>query len=288
MPVQTRIEDRREYPSFGQCIYCRAKGEDVDLGDEHLVPLSLGGTAYIAKASCRICADETSKCELELGRKVFYDFRTHIGEKTRRRKERPKELPFTISINNSAHETRTVPVKDHPYFTAIPVWGPPGILTGADHTAGFQAMQVHLFHWIPPNIRETLHLKPEDDAKLIFPSFPLNEERYARAIAKIAYCHAVAQFGLGGFDALNLPDLIIGRESQTRIPFYVGGELADSPPPGDPTVKHFIRTSTMDLAGDLAGNKLIVVEVRIYANSGTQTNGAPIYRIVCGANPKIA
>lgn len=288
MTVQTRIEDSRIYSSFGRCIYCRAKGEGTRLNDEHLIPLSLGGTAVIAEASCDACADETSKCELELGRKVFYHFRAHIGEKTRRPRERPKELPFTISINNAALETRTIAVKDHPYFTAIPVWGPPGILNRADPMDGFGAMQVHLFHWIPANIRETLNLKPEDDAKLIIPSFPFNEDRYARAIAKIAYCHAVAQFGLDGFDALNLPGLILGREAKMRIPFYVGGTLEDSPPPGDPTVKHFIRTSTMDLAGDLVGNKLIVIDVRLYANSGTQTNGAPFYQVVCGANPKIA
>ena len=68
MPIE-RIE-KKEYPSFGECVYCGASGTDVELTDEHIVPFSLGGNAVILRGSCEACAAETSKIELELGRQV--------------------------------------------------------------------------------------------------------------------------------------------------------------------------------------------------------------------------
>jgi len=87
---------QKEYPSFGECIYCGARAGDVELTDEHIVPFSLGGNATIIDGSCRRCAKETAEIEQEIGRRVLWDFRTHTGEQTRRPKERPKVLPFTV------------------------------------------------------------------------------------------------------------------------------------------------------------------------------------------------
>jgi 5-methylcytosine-specific restriction endonuclease McrA len=75
--VTERI-DRKEYPSFGECIYCGALANETKLTDEHIIPFSLGGKAVILNGSCMVCAAETAKIESELGRKAFWDFRTHI------------------------------------------------------------------------------------------------------------------------------------------------------------------------------------------------------------------
>ncbi len=269
--------DRKEYPSFGECLYCGAHAGDVELTDEHIVPFSLGGNAVILDGSCKTCAKETTKIENEVGRKVWWDFRTNIGEQTRRPKERPKVGPFTVSINSAAPEVMTVPIPDRPFFTPMPVWGMPGLLTAGQPSANFQEYKAHVFYWVPPNIREILDLRHGDVAELPFPNFRIDHEKFARAIAKIAYCQTVAHYGLHGFRRLVLPDIILGRYSQ--VPYFVGCPLVNPEPPADPKVKHIVQLSVVD-RGHL---KLLLGKVRLFANSGTTEHGSPTYYVVCGA-----
>ena len=187
--------DRKEYPSFGECIYCGAKAGQVELTDEHIVPFSLGGNAVILDGSCRACAPETTKIENEVGRKLLWDFRKHAQVQTRRPKERPKELPFTYSIADGERQTKTVPVDDHPYFTPMPVWGLPGVLQAKQPSTQFEHYKAHVSYWIPPNILETLGLEDGVPAYIPLPEFRINHEYVARAIAKIAYCQAVVTHG---------------------------------------------------------------------------------------------
>ena len=269
--------DRKEYPSFGECIYCGAKAGEVELTDEHIVPFSLGGNAVILRGSCKACAKETTKIENEVGRKVLWDFRTKIGEQTRRPKDRPKAGSFTVSINSAAREILTVPIPDRPFFVPMPVWGMPGLVTGAPPSAVFQEYKAHVFYWVPPNIRETLNLRHGDVAEIPFPEFRIDHEKFARAIAKIAYCQAVVKFGLRGFRRLVLPDLILGR--YPSVPYFVGCPLANPNPPSDPKVKHVVQLSVVS-RGPL---KLMLGEVRLFANSGTAEHGPPVYYAIVGA-----
>jgi 5-methylcytosine-specific restriction endonuclease McrA len=105
-----RIE-RKE--SFGECIYCGATADEAELTDEHVVPFSLGGNAVVLKGSCKACAAETTRIENEVGRKVLLDFRTHANVQTRRRKNRPTELPFIYALADGERKTKTVPIADH-------------------------------------------------------------------------------------------------------------------------------------------------------------------------------
>ena len=268
--------DRKEYASFGECIYCGKKADDVKLTDEHIVPFSLGGNAVILDGSCKACAAETSKIENEIGRKVLWDFRTHTKGQTRRPKERPSELPFTYAIAGE-RQTKTVPVADHPFFTPFPVWGLPGLLRGNLPTTQFDHYKAHVFYSIPPNIKTTLGLRDGQLAEIPFPEFRINHEYFARAIAKIAYCQAVAQFGLFSFRRLVLPDLILGR--YPCIPYFVGCKIDDPPPPTDSSVMHVIQVCVEKINGI----RLVVVTVRLFANSGVEGHGPPIYEVVVGA-----
>jgi HNH endonuclease len=269
--------DRKEYPSFGVCIYCGASGDDVELTDEHIVPYSLGGNAVILNGSCKRCASETTKIENELGRRVYWDFRTHVNAPTRRKKERPTELPFTFAIGGGPAQTKTVPVADHPYFTPMPVWGVPGLLEGRPPSAEFQEYKAHIFYWIPLNIKETLELEDSVAAEIPFPEFRIDHHRFARAITKIAYCQTVAQFGLNNFRRLVLPDLILGR--YPLVPYFVGCKLDDPPPPADRNFLHTIQVGNTCVNGIA----LVLVTVRLFANSGVEDHGPPVYEVVVGA-----
>lgn len=277
MPIE--LIEKKQYAGFGECIYCAKKATETELTDEHIVPFSLGGNAVIVNGSCKTCAAETSKIELELGRKVLMDFRTHANVQTRRPKDRPAQLQFMYSVAGGPIQTKTVPVGDHPYFTPLPVWGLPGLLEGKLPRREFEHYKAHVFYWLPPNIKQVLGLADGVPAEIPFPDFRFDHERCARAIAKIAYCQTVVQFGLNNFRRLALPDLILGKYPE--IPYYVGCKIDDPPPPTERTVVHKIEVGTEVVYG----KRLLVTTVRLFANSGVDNHGPPIYEVVVGAPP---
>jgi len=122
--------EHKKYPPIGVCIYCGGDGGAAGLSSEHIVPFSVGGNAEILKASCSTCATITSRLERHLARNIFWETRIHTNTQTRRPSERPNVLPARVSIGKR-HETLILPIKDHPSFLVMPVWGLPGILKGA-------------------------------------------------------------------------------------------------------------------------------------------------------------
>jgi hypothetical protein len=269
--------ERQRFPPPGECIYCGARGDGVELTDEHIIPFSLGGNVEIVKASCKPCAQITGDLEFHVGRKVLWDYRLHAGIQTRRPKERPDTLPARVSVAFGPEQVMELPIQDHPYFTAMPIWGMPGLLCGTQASAQFEHEKAHLFYYIPPNIRETLNLRDGELAEIMAPDIKIDSYKFARAIAKMAYCQTVVRYGLSGFRRLAIQDLILGK--YPLVPYFVGCELKDPPPPGDRKGVHFIDTREVTIGR----MRLIVGSVRLFAHSGTPENGMPIYRVVVGA-----
>ena len=137
---------------------------------------------------------------------------------------------------------RDLPIADHPYSLAMPIWGDPGFFRGATIDAPFPPMFLHIYHYLPPNIRDLLGLS-EDGNFRIWAEGQSDIELFARGIAKIAFCHAVIELGLGNFRPLLLPKIILGESNAT--PFFVGSPLMPPPPPTDRRVLHFIQRSEL-------------------------------------------
>ena len=270
-----RYLERQKFPSPGECIYCGAR--DVELTNDHIIPFSLGANVEIVDASCKACAAITSEDEKELGRKVLFDYRLHLGIQTRRPKKRPKTLPARVVIGSGPEQTFDLPIADHPYFTAMPIWGLPGLLSGSEPRSTFEQESAHLYYYIPPNIKQTLNLRDGQLAEIKPPDIRIDSHKFARAIAKIAYCQAVAVFGLRGFRRLIMPDLILGR--YPFVPYFVGCEMKVPPPPGSAKGVHFVDLRIVTIGR----MKLIIGSVRLFAHSGTAEHGMPIYRVVVGA-----
>ena len=91
-------------------------------------------------------------------------------------------------------------------------------------------------------------------------------------------CQAVARFGLRGFRSLVLPKLILGRYPHIR--YFVGSDPDAEPPPRlERSILHAISFEEVGI-----GNmRLILAAVRLFANSGTDRAGPPIYRVIVGA-----
>jgi hypothetical protein len=265
----------RKYPPIGRCIYCGSDGGPDGLRDEHIIPYSLAGDAVLKKASCRSCERITSYIDGYLSRHIFYQFRPHVGAPSRRK------LPSTLSANVSVGNrvmTREFLASDQPFALMLPIWDLPGIMRGDQPRPDFTVCNVRAYNFMPSTLREILGL-PDDapDPLVHIASGEINNITFARAIAKIAYCGAVAKYGIRRFRSLVLPDIILGRYA--CVPHFVGSDPDPPPPPHPRNVRHAIEITT---ATEQSGLRLLVASVRLFAHSGTDKQGMPVYRVVVG------
>lgn len=267
----------RRYPPLGRCIYCDSDGDPKGLSDEHLIPYSLGGDAVLPKASCADCARETSRIELYLARNIFREFRSHVGAPSRK-----KSLPSTLLANLSVGDrelSHEFLAADQPFALMLPTWDLPGIMRQVEPSADFPVCNIRAYNFMPGHLREILALADDAPDPIVhIGSGTINNITFARAIAKIAFCNAIARLGLGGFRHLVLPDLILGR--YPCVPYFVGSDLSEPPPPNPRNVRHAIEIAT---ANSRYGMRLLIASIRLFAHSGTREHGMPIYRVVVGA-----
>jgi HNH endonuclease len=120
----------KKYSGYGVCIYCGSDGGSEGLRDEHIIPYSLGGNAEIENASCRGCERKLTPVDAHMARSVYGQFRIHANIQTRNPKDRPGVLPAHFVVRGE-EISRELPIKDHPYALALPVWGEPGFMRSA-------------------------------------------------------------------------------------------------------------------------------------------------------------
>jgi hypothetical protein len=258
----------------GRCIYCGSDGGSSGLRDEHIIPFSLGGNTELLAASCADCEKITSYLDGYLANATYKHVRVHSAIQSR--SGHPDVLPAVVEINGNERAFDLAP-SEHPYFLHMPVWHPPGIMCGLQPSPDFGPGKVNLYWYVPPDFRETMRLGEGDFARIMDRTPPPNFSTFARSIAKIAYCHAVLMLGLGGFRPLTLPSIILGR--YPNIPYFVGSDLGDPPPPEPRQILHLIQRTNVTYRRW----KLLTVRVRLFAQSGTPANGMPFYEVVVGA-----
>jgi hypothetical protein len=251
------------------CIYC---GEsDVELTDEHVIPLSLGGTMVLPKASCKKCAKQTAKLEGYVGRHIFQDVRIEFGLPTRRPKERPTHLPLRESFSPSPVEApiRLIPTKDYPGALILVTHEPAGLLLGRPPEAPGSGQ---------PFVREIAgrdrvdNLKKQNIEAKIYRE--IQPDLILRFMAKVALGVAVVACGLDGFVPFIRP-LILTREG--NVFHWIGGttqEMDEFPPPiSKGPLAHRVVAFRRDL--DLRAHLLVQIQLFAFLNT-------PIYTAVVG------
>ena len=145
----------------------------------------------------------------------------------------------------------------------------------------FEAASAHLYYFIPDNLRQTLGLAAHETAE-VRPQLTrgIDYSTYARALAKIAYCQAVANIGFGEFRSLATTDIILGR--YPNVPYFVGSRVSDPPAPQPDNVLHATQVEFLTIDRI----QLIRVRLRLFASSGAGRNGLPLYEVIVGA-PKL-
>jgi len=164
------------FNSIGRCIYCNSVDE---LEDEHIIPYGFGGSAVLPKASCRQCAVKTGRFEQFVLRGEMWAVRTILGLSSRNKKSAPTGLPITLIKNGKSHD-EVLPLNRHPVILHLPIFNPPGILSG-DTKEGISFRYMVTLSYGKP-VKEVLRDEGADDLKIQH-SYKITE--FAKLIAKI-------------------------------------------------------------------------------------------------------
>jgi hypothetical protein len=84
------VHPEQTYKAVKVRIYCV---DTATLGDEHIIPLGLGGRWVLPESSCSDCAKKTGAVERTCQRTMLGPLRMYFDLPTRRKKESPKKLP---------------------------------------------------------------------------------------------------------------------------------------------------------------------------------------------------
>jgi hypothetical protein len=263
-PLQTT---RQVFPPVNCCIYCGAV--DVELTTEHIIPFSLDGIMELPKSSCKPCAKITHTFEHTCARQLFGKFRIKHNLRTRRKRERPKELTAyaTVNPNKPGQFTKTVnlPAKEYPTELFLYKFKMAGALLGAP-------ANVNTLEWVPVGVAnhdEMAEFEKEHGGRFTTRTKMVPIE-LGRMLAKIGHSFAVANLGLHAFSPLAL-DVILCRTD--NISYVVGGSWDLEPPV--PGADHLVSLEYR--VEPLIRRSLVVAHIRLFANIQT-----PSYHVVVG------
>src|SRR5438128_2975295 len=179
----TRIASR------GACIYCGAR--DVALTNEHVIPLSLGGQHILEGASCRSCADITSRFERDVARDMWGDARNSYNVQSRRRGQR-KTHKVLFDPAKPSRQVK-IPYAEYPAPMMFYKMGPAGLLEGMPDT-------VDMSHrWQLTTVTDDVKAKGFQEKFGV----PLTArvrhmpESFARLLARLGYCNVATMLDPG-------------------------------------------------------------------------------------------
>jgi hypothetical protein len=250
----TRIASR------GACIYCGTKG--VALGDEHIVPLSLGGQHILEEASCLPCADVTKRFEQDVAREMWGDARNSYDAPSRRKKLRKTHI--ILDDPDSPNRRVKVPYSEYPAAMVFYKMHRAGLLEGLPDSVNVSQQ------WQFTAVADTAKAKQfkQRFGVTLTSSFRHVPDSFARLLAKVGYCHLLCMLDPGDFRPICLPYILGAKNNPSYV---VGGTFEIETP--EPDKGYVLNTWCF---GD-AARLMLIAEIRLFANVHS-----PTYHVVVG------
>lgn len=205
----------QEVIRIGRCIYCGTT--EGKLSDEHAIPYGLSGNLVLHEASCRKHADITSGFEMHCLRGLLARARARLKLRTRR----PKPVMTKIKFDHGFGWSSTLAdAKEYAGMNPLPVYDPPGFLSGkrVDGSVKVHGLDTLNLGNPLPNIAGKIQ-----GNKLSYElQVDLDVWAFARMIAKIGFCCAVTDLGLGRISETYVLPSILG--DSTDVQTWVGSE----------------------------------------------------------------
>lgn len=230
------------------------------------MPYGLNGSWTLLRASCNRCTDITHRFERDTLRGLFPTIRAVLAMQTRRPHERPRTLPLVLE-SHGARRIVDVPSSEFPLYLPTPVLLPPGAVTDRPRAPGV-SVQLQFIHAAGPSFESISQRYGDIDfigARLTF-----SPEKFARTLAKIAFCAGVYTLGLSPLRQSPIRKVILGEDR--CLSHWVGSWT------GEP-VNQAKGLHAMQIRA--SGSNIHVI-LRLFAQFG-----APEYHVVLGpADPQ--
>jgi hypothetical protein len=250
---------------IGRCVYCEStrypKKDDRRLGDEHVIPESLGGNLILEQAACEGCERKVNVFEQSIMKTVLYAPRVHLGIRRKKRKRGEDTLTLDATVNGKEVKV-SLPIKRVPLMLFFVMMDAPGILIG-------RPADIPSFNgaWVKPFLEDGPRM-PQGLQGMATPA--LDTHRFMQFLAKIGHCYAVSVLG-DTFEPI-LSDMILADPAPPPN-FYLIGSYGNSRT-DDPTA----NLHELDVSWQSAdGVEYAVVRIRMFAKLG-----APTYRVIVG------
>jgi hypothetical protein len=208
----------RRYKGAGKCIFCFRSPPEVRLTDEHVIPFAICGVGeiLIEDGSCEECnrfANEKYEAiaianDLNVARILL-----ELKRRRRGKKSKPLMLP-PVALGDITVENKNFDIQlekeEYPNVLLLVTFEPAGLLVGVDRGSDLSKIRIVF-----------VNLGQKDrTVQGVTCSHPHVQGPFALLIAKIAYCYAVAEVGLDGFNGDEIRDLL--RLKREDIYNFVG------------------------------------------------------------------
>jgi hypothetical protein len=270
--------DNSPHQIVGKCIYCSSAKQ---LSNEHIVPINLGGTRILYRASCEECRNIILRVETACLAEMR-NIRHERGLRLRRSEAKAVATKAWILTSwdgtstikppgedpSQIWEQRDIPYEQCPIALSFPKYKIPGIWRGLRRQECSEA-EAFCGRWNYHEPAETEHPAP------LWIEGRVGNMIFLRMIAKIAHCFAVWNIGIDNFQPF-LTDFILGK-SEDNVFYYIGG-YPDPPPNTNTTHIHleYLKVN-FDPAAKDEEVKNVLVTVRLFGDIG-----APPYFVVVG------
>lgn len=249
--------------TIGRCIYCGALD---DLSDEHAFPESMNGDLIFIKASCKECGKITGQFEQRVTRDMWKPARAALGMKTKRPKKMPQRLALKLVKGGKVFGSVEIPAAKFPALLPMFDLGPAGKYRGDFHANNLKAEE-HELRLFPIHSNDQLcALAEAHDADEFEVDIGVYPNDYRRMLCKIAYCCAVAQYGVSNIVEVYVLPAILGFSDD--VSQWVGGD-------GISQLQVDVKATHLAYVWDIEGE----IHVRLKLFKDTQT---PEYYVIVG------
>ncbi len=254
--------------TINKCIYCNGVGET----DEHIIPFALGGKWKLYSASCNHCRNITSKCERNPLSENWTEARAILDYPSRHRNLSNGKFPLKVTFKDGSSGVLELSKSETLGLTPFLEYPLPAFFSPGNYKNGV-IINAHSIISFGPDIKA---LSEKYGFKAI--KYTVTYKRgnnFEKMIAKIAYCAAVALFGLNSFDQRFVLAALLDEKDD--IGFWMGCDHKGKiiPMIGKQQSRNIIKVGIWKNDGN--DTKYIIVRLKFFASSD-----APEYIVVVG------
>ncbi len=251
------------YPSPGRCVFCLKSPPEVELTNEHVIPLFLVGTGelIIENGACSVCNHRAGGTfERSAANADFLVPRLLLDLKRRNSKRKaPKHLPMVSTSQKDSIDLRpedydtVISRNQYPKMLSFVFHERPGVLVNEDKSGSLKKIRI---------VTAILAYTPFEGS--VGMRHAHDHTATALTIAKIGYAFAAAERGVDTFDGSEIRSLI--ERSRDDVYNFVGSR------PYHPTSKKLLHRLSLHEEGPF-----LVAVVHLFASARI-----PPYEVVVG------